>query len=220
MAPDPTTPRHLPLRTMVAGVVLAIAGTGCSPAADAAGKGPATSGPGPVMVSGRGWTADGLAGEIPAPGSCRIRWTADHQPLPDPTCTPGAVDVDVTASTLRTTICRPGGYTNSVRPPVSLTGPAKRKVMIAYGLDPNTADGYEFDHLIPLSLGGASSIENLWPEPNLLERTTKSPYVNNDKDQVEADAHAAVCGGTASLVALQKQFAQDWSTIRVPPAKR
>jgi len=44
--------------------------------------------------------------------------------LPDPVCTPGAVDPRVTQNNIDSTICV-SGYTKTVRPPVSVTGPQK-----------------------------------------------------------------------------------------------
>ena len=139
----------------------------------------------------------------PAPVSragvtCRARGV-----LPDPVCTPGATNPDVTTSTLRTTICK-AGWAAKVRPPVSWSSRAKRASMAAYGLtgDPSA---YEFDHLIPLSLGGApKSMLNLWPEPG------SSP---NRKDAVEAAAKRAVCSGAMRLSTAQNAMAKDWQTL-------
>lgn len=186
-------------------------GTAASVAAPAA--------PGTVVTaSGHGWSAAGLDGPVPAPGTCRIRWTAAGEPLPDPKCTPGARDSAVTPATLSATICRKGGYTASVRPPATLTDAAKAKIMAAYGIPAQESSKYELDHLIPLGAGGASDVRNLWPEPNTFVASTKSEYVHNDKDQIESDAQRAICNGTAQLDALQGAFASDWTAVRLPHA--
>ncbi len=49
---------------------------------------------------------------FPAAGSCHARQAANGV-LPDPTCTPGAVDPHVTDATLDSTVCRRGGYTRA-----------------------------------------------------------------------------------------------------------
>lgn len=213
-----------------AGLALVLAGcaTTSHPAAPTAtgGQAPATTGSstgggsGPIVANGHGWSAGGLDGTIPARGSCHIRWTAEKEPLPDPNCTPGAVDGAVSAATLTSTICRKGGYTSSVRPPASLTDQTKRQLLAAYGIPASETSKYELDHLIPLDAGGASDLRNLWPQPNTLVHQTPSTYVHNDKDALEADAQAAICTGTAQLTSLQKAFATDWTTINLPHTTR
>jgi hypothetical protein len=172
------------------------------------------TGGGTVVVAGPGWSASGLEGEIPAPGSCHIRWTAAGEPLPDPTCTPGAVDSRVTSANLGSTVCRKGGYTASVRPPEAMTEPAKRKIMAAYGIPWSEASNYELDHEVELAGGGASDVRNLWPEPNkfVSGQASKSTFVHNDKDQVEADVFDALCSGKTDLVKAQQAMATDWTT--------
>jgi hypothetical protein len=67
--------------------------------------------------------------------------------LPDPACTPGAIDPRVTEMTTGVTICT-SGYTATVRPPVSVTNRIKREQMAAYGLQGQPLSGYELDHLL------------------------------------------------------------------------
>src|SRR3569833_1202008 len=61
----------------------------------------------------------------PPAGRCHYRHNGG-QPLPDPTCTPGALNPDVTQATLSTTICRKGGYASGLRPPSAVTDREKR----------------------------------------------------------------------------------------------
>jgi len=135
----------------------------------------------------------------PAAGSCRARGHGTFT-LPDPRCTPGAIDPGVTQGNLSTTICR-SGYSESVRPPESITEPEKRASLRAYG-DHGSLHAYEYDHLISLELGGArNDARNLWPEPG------SSPNV---KDALENRLHARVCAGAMSLAATQLAVARDW----------
>jgi hypothetical protein len=166
-----------------------------------------------LVVTDVGWGPGGLEGPSYEPGTCHFghdgQWV-----LPDPHCTPGAIDRAVTQETLAETICRPGGYTRSVRPPVSLTRPAKLAAMRAYSA-PGPPSAYEFDHLVPLSLGGSSDTRNLWPEPNQgspADFDPSDPYGINAKDGVEDALHAAVCAGRVSLAAAQSAIARDWAT--------
>jgi hypothetical protein len=59
----------------------------------------------------------------------------------------------VTQANIQSTICS-YGYTETVRPPESITEPEKQASLAAYG-DYGPLHDYEFDHLVPLSLGGA-----------------------------------------------------------------
>lgn len=166
-----------------------------------------------VVTSGRGWGPQGLAGPRDAAGTCHARRAADGLPLPDPRCTPGAVDSAVTQANLGSTVCRPG-YASSVRPPLAFTEPAKLASMAAYGA-PGPASAYEYDHLVPLELGGSSDLRNLWPEldsgsPSAFDSGT--PRGRNAKDGVEDRLHAAVCAGEVPLAAAQRAIAADWTT--------
>ncbi|MEO6703484.1 MAG: hypothetical protein ABIP57_18605 [Jatrophihabitantaceae bacterium] len=168
-----------------------------------------------VIAAGPGWTAGGLDGPVPAPRSCHFRHTATGQLLPDPACTPGAIDQAVTQGTLSATICRPGGYTSSVRPPVRLTEPIKRRLMAAYGLPWSLASQYELDHLVELNAGGASDVRNLWPQPNVFAAGSgqaRSAFVHNDKDAIEAYTFHAICRHQVSLTAVQHAIANNWTT--------
>lgn len=205
--------------------VLAVAGTHVVDiAGHAGGTGAPVGGVAALIVArGHGWAPQALFGPVPAAGSCHFRTGAHGAVLPDPGCTPGAVDPLVTQANLRSTVCRAGGYTTSVRPPQALTEPVKRKLMAAYGIPWTMASHYELDHLIELSAGGASDVRNLWPEPNtfLAGTATKSGYVHNDKDQVEGYTFHKICTAAVSLGRLQQAMARDWSTavavLGLPP---
>ena len=120
--------------------------------------------------------------------------------LPDPRCTPGVADPSVTQDNIDSTICV-SGYTKTVRPPVSVTEPQKLESMKAYGFD-DSPSNYEFDHLIPLEVGGApDDIRNLWPEPH------PSSF---DKDRFENYLHEQVCLGAVDLKTAQNEIASNW----------
>ena len=122
--------------------------------------------------------------------------------LPDPTCTPGVTNPDVTQGDIRQTICR-SGYSKSIRPPASYTDQLKRQQMASYGFT-DSLHQHEEDHLISLELGGSpSDPKNLWPEPHA------SP---NAKDKIEDELHADVCDGRISLQDAQRRIAADWTT--------
>jgi hypothetical protein len=135
----------------------------------------------------------------PAPGTCHARGSGPFT-RPDPRCTPGANDPRVTQADIASTICR-RGYTRSVRPPESVTYVEKRASMRAYG-DHGSSRRFEYDHLVPLELGGApNDAHNLWPEAGA------SP---NPKDALENRLREQVCDRALSLAAARRAVASDW----------
>jgi hypothetical protein len=138
----------------------------------------------------------------PPPGTCHYRTAANGETLPDPNCTPGAISPKVTENTLATTICK-AGYTKSIRPPAAITEAEKRGNAAAYGYS-GALSGAEYDHLVPLELGGdPNDPRNLWVEPGA------SP---NPKDGIESKLHQLVCEGRVPLAAAQEAIANDWTT--------
>jgi hypothetical protein len=109
--------------------------------------------------------------------------------------TPGVVNPDVTQATIRSTICV-GGWTTTVRPPVSYTNDLKRRQLRQYGLR-GPPSAYQEDHLISLELGGnPTDPRNLWPEP--YPRATAV-------DKVENELNHEVCSGRLALAQAQRE---------------
>jgi len=142
-----------------------------------------------------------------APGQCKARIidAAAGLYLPDPACTPGAVDPAVTQDNLASTICK-SGYTTTVRAPASDTDKTKALSLTQYGQ--TRASTTEYDHLISLQLGGTNAVSNLWPEPN----RAGAPGTTNPKDAIETRLNKAVCAHKVTLAAAQKAIATNWVT--------
>jgi len=142
---------------------------------------------------------------FPAAESCHPRQGANGV-LPDPACTPGAVDPHVTDATLESTVCRPGGYTSTVRPPTSVTNSEKRLAQTAYG-QTDGPSAYELDHKIALELGGdpgnAGDVANLWFEPG---------PIPNPKDTTKRVLNHATCAGLITLATAQTAINHSWPT--------
>ena len=135
----------------------------------------------------------------PRQGSCHARGRGLFS-LPDPRCTPGAIDPAVRQSDIFATICR-DGFTETIRPPESVTEAEKRASLGSYG-DHRPIYDYEYDHLVPLELGGApNDRRNLWPEPGATP---------NPKDELEYRLNRLVCDGRMSLAAAQAQITSNW----------
>jgi hypothetical protein len=135
----------------------------------------------------------------PAPSSCHAIGSGLYS-RPDPRCTPGALNPAVTQADIDHTICQVG-WTSTVRPPESVTEPEKSDSMAAYG-DSGPISGYEYDHFVPLELGGAvNDPRNLWPEPGA------SP---NPKDAVEDELNQKVCDRQLTLAQAQRAITSNW----------
>jgi len=65
----------------------------------------------------------------------------------------------------------------------------------------------ELDHLLPLELGGADEIHNLWPE--LAHYPDGSPGFHV-KDQLENELKRKVCEGEMELTKAQACIMADW----------
>jgi hypothetical protein len=119
---------------------------------------------------------------------------------PDPTLTPGAV---------RTTdvvdICSTD--TRSLR-----HGSRERSDLIyaRYGVARSDEMQYTLDHLIPLEIGGADVVENLWPEPR---RSLAGEWDDTRKDQLERRLKVLVCDGALDVRQAQQAISEDWTEV-------
>jgi len=145
---------------------------------------------------------------LPYPPHCQV-FTVAGLPVPDRQCTPGAVGDRVSQANIDVTICTPN-WTDSIRPPPKVTEPVKTAAMIAYGIPRSARATTELDHDIPLSLGGADDVANLWPQ------RSDRPHsgFTNTKDSVERALVKAVCDRRVTLAAARRAIADDWTTAR------
>lgn len=120
--------------------------------------------------------------------------------LPNRKLTPGAV-----RTTHPQDICSKSFRTGKFR---KTTYAMKKRVCRAYGVKRCPWAGeIELDHLIPLELGGADEIQNLWPE--------FSKYANGGpgfhvKDLLENRLRSEVCAGRIPLSVAQQCIAKNW----------
>jgi hypothetical protein len=124
--------------------------------------------------------------------------------LPDPNCTPGIINPLVTQNNINSTICE-SGFTSSIRPPISYTEPLKVQSIQQYGYYDTNPSDYEYDHLIPLEIGGSpTDVKNLWAEPSY---TTFNYHI---KDRFENYLNKQVCSGALNLSEAQYEIATNW----------
>ena len=141
----------------------------------------------------------------PAPGSCHYGYSGTF-PLPDPQCTPGAINPQVTQTNISSTICAQG-FTETIRPPESVTEPEKVRSAAAYGYTGSLRTA-EYDHLIPLELGGdPNDPANLWVQPN---DRPGAVTTYNSKDTLESKLNDLVCSGQMTLDAARQAIATNW----------
>ena len=122
-------------------------------------------------------------------------FTAERDALPVAALTPGAV-WNVTVDEL----CAPGAHEQ--RP---VTEAIRSEVVRGYGMERVPAGEYELDYLITPELGGAATVQNLWPQPYASQR-----WNAHVKDQLERLLPRLVCERAVSLETAQREIAVDW----------
>lgn len=113
--------------------------------------------------------------------------------LPDSVLTPGEV-LPVTTEQ----ICA-HGYSLAAR---HVTDSMKRSAYREYGFTSTT--GMVADHLVPLEIGGANTLLNLWPE------VVAGPFGSHKKDRLEKRLQKLVCSGQIDLKSAQTEIAVNW----------
>lgn len=138
--------------------------------------------------------------------------------VPDPGCTPGGVNPSVTEEVLRS----PAWRTRCLRNCQS----SEAQKHVAYGwygfrkAKGNSGEQQvcELDHLVPLELGGADGLGNIWPECG----PDGAVLDNRDfkiKDRVESYLAEQVRAGRMPLATAQRGIAEDWMQF-LPAANR
>ena len=145
----------------------------------------------------------------PANGACEpaIR---NGYPVPDPRCTPGGINPTVTAQVLT----NPDWRTRCTRNCESSES-EKHVTYRWYAMTPphgNSGSNQvcELDHLVPLELGGADGLGNIWPECGPDGVTLENRYFKV-KDRVENYLAGEVRAGRMSLNDAQRGIASDWT---------
>lgn len=135
--------------------------------------------------------------------ACAGQSTATPSPTPSPTPVatnrpiPAVTPGGVTAAT-KTDVCTPGWAQRHRR---TLTKAQKAKLLAAYRL-PAGVKVVEWDHLVPLELGGGNGVKQVWP---MLDRAEVLR-----KDRLEDRLHAEVCAGSLRLGVAQERSREYW----------
>lgn len=106
--------------------------------------------------------------------------------LPDPLLTPGKV-------------ARNGQDRQAV------TQEMERRVFSLYRIPWRRRPEFKIDHLIPVELGGADTIDNLWPQSLSIK-----PYNARRKEYLTRQLLVLVAAGKMTLAQAQNEIREDW----------
>lgn len=143
--------------------------------------------------------------EQPEPGCNQA-----YLPLPDPICSPGSLNPDVSEKTMQETICKPG-WVDTVRPDQEKTLALKEVVLERYGYRNVNPNDFELDRVIPVVIGGSIyGIDNLFPQPHAGVAGMTENTGSEAKNSVDRALNTAVCETRVPLVEAQHEVAQNW----------
>jgi hypothetical protein len=131
-------------------------------------------------------------------------------PIPDPTCTPGAINPTVTLQVLQS-----GQFKTGCERDRASSAKEKSGTYAEYNIEhPEDNRGQkqmcELDHLVSLELGGADTVDNIWPQCGPDGVPLAKRYFKI-KDSVENYLAARVRAGEISLEDAQRGIAKDWT---------
>jgi hypothetical protein len=136
--------------------------------------------------------------------------TRNGFPVPDPNCTPGAINPTLTIEVLRdprfTTRCTRDAATPEAE---------KATTYECYNLPHPTQNSgesqiCELDHLISLEIGGADTLDNIWPQCGPPGVALPQRFFK-EKDTVENFLAMQVREGRMDLTQAQRGIATDWT---------
>jgi hypothetical protein len=81
----------------------------------------------------------------------------------------------------------------------------ERKVFARYRLPWSRRAEFKIDHLIPVELGGADTIDNLWPQS-----LRAKPYDADRKELLTEMLLARIRAGQMTIIQAQEQISRDW----------
>ena len=81
----------------------------------------------------------------------------------------------------------------------------ERRVFDRYHIPWRRRLEFKVDHLIPVELGGADAVENLWPQS-----LSTRPYNAQRKDLLTQCLLARIAAGKMTLAKAQEEISEDW----------
>ncbi|MEY2502538.1 MAG: hypothetical protein QOI07_2872 [Verrucomicrobiota bacterium] len=99
----------------------------------------------------------------------------------------------------------PGRVANRDKDRAGVTLAMEQKVFARYRLPWASRPAFKIDHLIPVELGGADTVDNLWPQ-SLRAR----PYGAERKELLAEVFRLKIAHGQMTLAQAQEQIGKDW----------
>jgi hypothetical protein len=142
-------------------------------------------------------------------GPCSVR-VKNGFPLPDARCSPGAINPTITLAILKDPEFRTGCIRDC-----ATSSSQKANTYGAYGIahparNSGNSQTCELDHVVPLELGGADTLDNIWPQCGPTGAPLPQRFFK-EKDIVENYLASQVKSGRISLIAAQTGIAKDWT---------
>jgi hypothetical protein len=139
----------------------------------------------------------------PTPGSCTVQNRNGHL-YPEPKCTPGSLNPSIPVATLKS----PGFTTQCIRNRATGSSESQKSIVFKwYGLPSNST--CEKDHFVPLEMGGADTLDNIWPQCGPSGATGLNRYFKQ-KDNVETYLARQVKAGMSQYDA-EQAIKADWT---------
>jgi hypothetical protein len=146
---------------------------------------------------------------LPPVGTCKPI-VKNGLPLPDPKCSPGAVNPTLTLEVMKTK-----GFTTQCVRDLATTPTEKAATYKWYKIakpahNSGQSQVCELDHIISLELGGADTLDNLWPQCGPSKAALNKRFFKQ-KDAVENFLAREVRAGRMKLDVAQQGIAEDWT---------
>jgi hypothetical protein len=146
---------------------------------------------------------------VTSSSDCKLKSSHGYS-LPDPACTPGAINPTVDLAVLKG-----GKFKTSCDRNVATSATKKQTTYTTYNItkpanNTGLTQSCELDHLISLELGGADTLDNIWPQcgPGGVKLAKRYFKI---KDSVENYLAAQVKAGAISLKDAQQGISTDWT---------
>ena len=99
----------------------------------------------------------------------------------------------------------PGKIARKDKDRLGVTEEMERRVFSRYRIPWRRRPEFKVDHLIPIELGGADAIDNLWPQS-----LSTRPYNAHRKEVLTRLLLARIATGQMTLEQAQKEISEDW----------